>query len=139
MSFTPPSLTLFQLRLMVAQFPPRAVRLVPMHSQDAPRALWTSNLCAGRVGQLQVPRAWSEEKHSIITAHLSEGALTSLILLSCQAEAQQEACHSPQAAPASGHGGGFCTEGWLCTLSHPLVLKSHLGSPQVHLFSTPQW
>lgn len=93
MSFTPPSLTVFQRILMVTQVPPTAVRLVPRHSQDAPRALWTSSPCPGSVqGQLQMLRAWSEEKHSIIPACLSQGGFTSLILLSCQAAAQQEAC-----------------------------------------------
>lgn len=98
MSFTPPSLTFFQLRFMVAQVPPTAARLVPRHSQDAPKTLGTSNHPAGRVqGQLQMLRAWSEEKHSIITECLSEGAFTSLILLLwCKAAAQQETCHCRQ-------------------------------------------
>lgn len=74
MSFTPLSLTLIQCRLMVAQVPPRAVRPVPRHPQDAPRALCTSNPCAGSVqGQLPMLKAWPEEEHSIITAHLRRG------------------------------------------------------------------
>lgn len=80
--FHPPFLTLFQLRLTVAQVPPTAVRLVPRLSQDTPKALWTSNHLAGRLqGQLHMLRAWSEEKHSIITTCLSRGAFSSLVLL----------------------------------------------------------